>query len=387
MSAFMLNENQVMLAESARKYVERGYGSAVRAASLAHADGCSAQRWAEFAEMGWLALPLPEAEGGLGGSLADMCVLAEEMGRALVVEPWLASGVLAATLLTTAGCPEQRAAWLPKLAAGEKRIAFAAWEPGSRFDATQVGAHAEVVAGGHRLDGVKELALGAGGADAVIVCAKQKAADGSMQPTLFLIEAGAPGLALQGYAMIDGRHAAQVALRNVLVPTAARLGAEVDVAAAIAHAIDTAMVVQCAETTGAMARGLEITLEYLKTRKQFGKVLAANQVLQHRLVDLHVAVEETRALVRAAALVSGSSATERGHYAAAAKAFACQAARTAWEEVVQLHGAIGMTDEYLIGAYVKHLAASHALFGDAEQHLERIAAVDEQLHRPSASKG
>ncbi len=380
MSNFTLNENQVMLADSARKYVERGYGSAVRSASLAHAHGCMPERWAEFAEMGWLALPLPEADGGLGGSLADMCVLAQEMGRALVVEPWLASGVLAATLLANAGTAEQRSTWLPALAAGEKRIAFAAWEPGSRFDATQVSTHAEAVANGYRLSGVKELALGAGGADALIVCALVKAADGNMQFALFLIEAGTPGLVVQAYAMIDGRQAAQVSLGNLVVPTSARLAAEVDVAAAIAHAIDTAVVVQCAETTGAMARGLEITLDYLKTRKQFGKVLAANQVLQHRLVDLHVAVEETRALVRAAALVSGSSAAERSHYTAAAKAFACQAARTAWEEAVQLHGAIGMTDEYVIGAYVKHLAASHALFGDAERHLERLADAEERLH-------
>ncbi len=381
MSNFALDENQQMLADSARKYVERGYDSTVRTASLAHVNGCMPGRWAEFAEMGWLALPLPEVDGGLGGSLADMCVLAEEMGRALVVEPWLASGVLAATLLANASTAEQRATWMPALAAGGRRIAFAAWEPGSRFDATQVSTRAEAVAGGYRLDGVKELALGAGGADAIIVCAQLKAADGRMEPALFLIEAGTPGLAVQDYAMIDGRHAAQLILRNVMVPTAARLAAEVDVAAAIAHAIDTAVVVQCAETTGAMARGLEITLEYVKTRKQFGKVLAANQVLQHRLVDLHVAIEETRALVRAAALVADSTADEQGRYAAAAKAFACQAARTAWEEVVQLHGAIGMTDEYVIGAYVKHLAASHALFGDAEHHLERLADFDDQLHR------
>ncbi len=381
MSQFTLNDNQKMLAESARKYLERGYGSAVRSASLAHVHGCVPGRWAEFAEMGWLALPLPEADGGLGGALADMCVLAEEMGRALVVEPWLACGVMAATLLAHAGTAEQRAVWLPALAAGEKRIAFAAWEPGGRFDATQVGTRAEAVEGGYRLDGVKELALGAAGADALIVCARLKTADGSAQSGLFLMPAGTPGLAVQGYAMIDGRHAAQVTLRNVVVPSAARLAAPVDAAAAIACAVDTAVVVQCAETTGAMARGLEMTLEYVKTRKQFGKVLAANQVLQHRLVDLLVAVEETRALVRAAALAAGSSAAERGKYAAAAKAFASQAARTAWEEVVQLHGAIGMTDEYVIGAYVKHLAASHALFGDLSSHLETLACAEDRLRQ------
>lgn len=382
MSTFTLSENQVMLAESARKYVERGYGTAVRAASVAHAHGCSAERWSEFAEMGWLALPLPEADGGLGGSVADICVLAEELGRGLVVEPWLASGVLAATLFATAGTPAQRASWLPALAAGGKRVAFAAWEPGSRFDATQVTARAERVDGAYRLNGVKELALGAPGADAVIVCALCNATGGSTQPALFLLDAGMPGLDLQSYAMVDGRHAAHVRMHNLMAPEGARLDAAVDVARAIRMAIEEAILVQCAETTGAMARALEITLDYLKTRKQFGRVLASNQVLQHRLVDLHVATEETRALVRAAAvMVSTGSDDERGRYVAAAKAYASQAARLAWEEVVQLHGAIGMTDEYLIGAYVKHLAVSHTLFGDTEQHLERLAEIEERLHR------
>lgn len=379
MSNFALNGNQEMLTESARRYFERGYGSAVRAASLSHPNGCVPERWTEIAEMGWLAMPLPEDQGGLGASLADMCVLAEEMGRALLVEPWLASCVLASTLFSRAGTEAQRKAWLPLLAEGEKRIAFAAWEPGTRFDATQVNTRAEVTAEGYRLEGTKELALGAAGADAIIVCARLKTTDGGTQPALFLVDAGTPGLAVQGYAMIDGRSAAQVTLDSVAVPAAARMSAHVDVAAEIAHAIDTAVVVQCAETAGAMARGLEITLEYLKTRRQFGRVLAANQVLQHRLVDLFVAVEETRALVRAAALLSGESVAERRHYAAATKAFASQAARTAWEEVVQLHGAIGMTDEYRIGAFAKHLAASHALFGDIEAQLERMAANEDRM--------
>ena len=380
MSTFALNENQVMLAESARKYVERGYGSAVRAASLAHADGCSEERWAEFAEMGWLALPLPEVDGGLGGSVADICVLAEDLGRGLVVEPWPASGVLAATLLATAGTPAQRATWLPTLAAGDKRVAFAAWEPGSRFDATQVTARAERVDGAYRLNGVKELALGAPGADAVIVCALCNSTGGSTQPALFLLEAGMPGLDLQSYATVDGRHAAHVRMQNLMAPEGARLDATVDAARAIRRALEEAILVQCAETTGAMGRALEITLDYLKTRKQFGRVLASNQVLQHRLVDLHVAIEEARALVRAAAIaVTTSDDDERARYVAATKAYTSQAARLVWEEVVQLHGAIGMTDEYLIGAYVKHLAASHALFGDAEQHLERLAGIEDRF--------
>lgn len=379
MSAFSLDDNQQMLGDSARKYIERGYGRAVRAASLADAHGCAPARWNEFAEMGWLALPLPEAVGGLGGSLADMCVLAEELGRALVVEPWIASGVMAATLLAAAATPVQRAHWLPALAAGERRVAFAAWDTGSRFDAAPVNSVAEAVDGAYRLNGVKELVLGAPGADALIVCAACAGPDGVSRPTLFLLEPGMPGLELQTYAMVDGRHAAHLRMHNVTLAADQRLDPGTDATRVIGLAIDRALVVQCAETTGAMARALEITLDYLKTRKQFGRILAGNQVLQHRLVDLHVAIEETRALVRAAALAFGGAEEERQRYVAAAKAYASQAARLIWEEVVQLQGAIGMTDEYPLGAYVKHLAVSHTLFGDSEQHFERMARVEDRL--------
>lgn len=383
MSALVLDENQQMLADSARKYVLRGYDQAARAASLADPQGCAPERWREFADMGWLGLPLPEADGGLGGSLADMCVLADELGRGLVVEPWVACGVMAATLLASAGTPAQRSRWLPALAAGEKRLAFAAWESGSRFDSTRVSTVAEPGDGGYRLSGVKELVLGAPGADGLIVGALCAAQGDASRPALFLLEPGALGLELQPYIMIDGRRAAHLRMHNVPVVAEAMLAADVDATQAIELAIDRAVVAHCAETTGAMARALEITLDYLKTRRQFGRTLAANQVLQHRLVDLHVAIEETRALVRAAAVGFAGAAPGRQRYVAAAKAFASQAARMVWEEVVQLQGAIGMTDAYPLGAYVKHLAVSHTLFGDSEQHLERMAQFEER-QRPAS---
>ncbi len=375
------DDNQTMLADSARKYTERGYTAAARAASAASTHGCASLRWREFADMGWLALPLPEADGGLGGTLDDMCVLAEEMGRALVVEPWNACGVMAASLLAATADAQQRSHWLPALAAGDKRVAFAAWEPGSRFDATQIATRAEPVAGGYRLNGAKELALGAPGADALLVSAMLAAPDGTPRPALFLVEPGTAGLELQAYAMVDGRHAAHIRLAGVTVAVHARLDAAADITQTIGAAIDRATVVQCAEATGAMTRALEITLDYLKTRKQFGRILATNQALQHRLVDLHVAVEETRALVHAAARAFTGPELQRQAHVAAAKAFTSQAARLAWEEAVQMHGAIGMTDEYALSHYVKYLATTQILFGDEQLHLERLATVEDQLHR------
>ena len=383
MNSFSLSENQAMLAESARKYVERGYDAKVRAASLAHPHALMPERWHEFAEMGWLALPLPEDAGGLGGSLADSCVLAEELGRGLVLEPWIACALMGAGLLAEAGSAAQRAHWLPALAAGERRVALAAWEPGGRFDATHVTCRAEPDGDGYRLHGVKEIVLGAAGADAVIVSAQINATDGRLAPGLFLVDAASLAGRLVPHALVDGSGAAQLRLDGVRVAADARLDGAPDSARALDRALDCAIVAHAAQTVGVMARALEITLEYLKTRKQFGRVIAGNQVIQHRLVDLYVAVEEGRALVRAAAHAFAGSDAERRLHASAARVHVAQAARLAWEEAVQLHGAIGMTDEYVLGAYVKTLALAHSLFGDAEQHLERMAVAEERL-RPQA---
>lgn len=375
----VVDDNQAMLTESARKYVERGYTPALREASLESAHGCSPERWAEFAELGWLALPLPEDDGGLGGSLGDMCALAEQLGHGLVIEPLIACGVTAARLLQATADAQQRAQWLPALAAGEKRVAFAAWEPQSRFDATQIKTRAERVDGGYRLSGTKELVAGAAGADAIIVSAR---CEPTGEPALFLVASDAAGLSLQSYAMVDGRHAAHVHLTAVTVSDSARLSAAPDVAHAIEEAMDYALVVLCAETTGVMANALQTTLDYLRQRKQFGRILASNQALQHRLVDMHIAVEETRALVFAAAQAFGGDALQRRAHVAAAKAFTAQAARLLWEESVQMHGAIGLTNEYQLGRYVRHLATAHVYGGDFEHHLERLAAAEDLLQPP-----
>jgi alkylation response protein AidB-like acyl-CoA dehydrogenase len=373
MSAFTLDENQAMLAESARKYVERGYGEAVRHASAVHPHGCDPARWREFADFGWLALPLPEVHGGLDGSVADICVLAEELGRALVVEPWLPCGILAAGLMADAADEATAKQWLPALAAGERRVAFAAWEPGGRFDANRITTRADPFEGGFRLFGAKELVLGAPGADALLVSARVNGVVG-----LFLVDAAVPGLKTREHGLYDGTRGACVDFDGALAQ--ACLGGGADIAAMIELAMDRALVAHSAQTVGAMVRTFEITLDYLKVRKQFGRILAGNQVLQHRLVDLFVAVEESRALVRAAAQSFDGNAGERRNVVAATKAFVSQAARTAWEEAVQMHGAIGMTEEYVIGRYVRHLAAAHTLFGDAEHHLERMARLEEVRH-------
>lgn len=371
------DSEQAMLAESARRYGERGYGPTQRAASEAHAHGCLPERWREFAEMGWLTLPLPERDDGLGGSMEDLCVLGEELGRMLVVEPWVACAVLAAPLLSACASEAQRASWMGALAGGDKRIAFAPWEPGSRFELACAATRAERMGDGDSLSGVKELVCGAPGCDALLIAGMCDNGSNGVQPALFLVDAAAPGLSMQTHKLADGRHAARVTLNNVFVPAQARLNDAGDLMAVLQLAMDRAVLAQCAETIGAMAKALEMTLDYLKTRKQFGRLLAGNQALQHRLVDMHVAIEETRALAHGAA--QAFDGPRRTTLVAAAKAFTAQAARQVWEEAVQMHGAIGTTEEYALGRYARHLAVAHTLYGDLEMHLERLARAEDVL--------
>jgi len=358
-----LNDTQQMLADSAIRYLERGYTDAVRAASTAHAHGCDPVRWAEFAGLGWLALAIPEHDGGLGGSLAEVCVLAEQLGRGLVVEPFVAAGLLPGLLLAALPASASRNSWLDNIGNGTERLAFAPWEPQARHNTAAIATRAEFVGGDWVLNGAKGLAPGAAGADAFVVCARTSA----RRLGLFLVDAQASGLILDARALYDGRHAASLTLAGVTGAHLLSEGNDAEVLQLINQVMDCVAIAHCAETVGTMAQAMDITRDYLTMRKQFGKSIASNQVIQHRLVDLFVEIEEARSLVLAAAV----SATPR--MAAAASAYIAHAARHVWEESIQLHGAIGMTEEYVIGRYVRRLALAASLYGDSHYHLERLA--------------
>ena len=379
--ALETQDNSQMLADSARAYMERGYGAKVRDASLAHVHGCSAERWQEFAELGWLALPIAQEHGGLGGSVAEICVIAQAMGHALVNEPYLACAVLGSTLLADIAPDTVRQHWLPALCDGSKRVAFAPWEAGLDMDFRRIHTTAHKDACGWRLTGEKHLVVGGAGADAYLLAAQ---VPGSMELAVFLIAAASPGPQVNPLVLYDGQHAAQLRMEQAEAGEPLIHGPAEQVLRRLQPAMDIATVAHCAETVGAMQRAFDITLDYLKTRKQFGKAIASNQVVQHRLVDLHVEIAEARALtLRTAAHLSH---TDRGDAAllrrqiAATRACVVQTARHVWEESVQLHGAIGMTDEYQVGRYVKRLALACTLFGGLEEQLEELAALALDTH-------
>lgn len=385
MSAFTLNAQQEMLADSARDYLRRSK------AQKQHADQTSRQggeaRWAEMAGLGWLALPVPEAFGGLGGSMADICALAEELGRGVVNEPYIASAVLAGMLLADIASQVVREEWLPALADGRKRLALASWEPGARFDLTEVNTRATQDGADWSVDGKKVLVLGATGADGLLVSA---CISGSKDFGIFFLPAGGPGQRLVAQTLYDGQGAAELTMHAATGATLLYRGDRSDVLGHLEMAMDRATLAHCADTVGAMARAFAITREYLGTRSQFGKSIAANQVVQHRLVDVFVEIEEARSLMRRAASLyddtgSDTAAVQRRHVAAT-KAFVAQVAHHVWEESVQLHGAIGMTQEYEVGAYVKRLALAVNLYGDATFHLERVACSSLDSHEVHAQK-
>ncbi len=363
-----------MLADSARDYVQRGYGEAVRAESLADPHGCSARRWQECADMGWLGLPVAETDGGLGGTMHDICTLSEAMGQALVVEPFVDCAVLGSGLLSIASDAGVRAAWLPAMAEGGLRVAAAPLPSGVAANHRSIVNRARAAASGYTLQGQDSLVPGGHGAQAYLVLAM---IDGGNETGVFLLPADAPGLSATPCTLLDGQHA--VTLKFGAAAGTLLLQGAPDVVLGRVEAVQArAAVAHCAQTVGTMQRAFDITIDYLKTRKQFGRAIASNQVVQHRLVDLFVEIAEARAVTySAAAMLDQTVPPDRPtlrHQVAAARACVLQAAHLVWNEAVQLHGAIGMTDEYIVGQYVKRLVVAGSLHGSLEGEWETLAA-------------
>jgi butyryl-CoA dehydrogenase len=364
-----------MLREAAQRFAEREYSFEVRNRSAALPEGFDLAHWQRYAEMGWLALGLPEDCGGFG-DIHDQLALAEALGSMLALEPWLANLGLAAPILAASERPEHRAL-LSALAEGRMQVALAAWEPGGRYDAFETRTIATSLPNGRiRIDGRKSLVLGGGTAHRLIVSARMSGAPrdpGGI--ALFLIDINATGVSRRNLPGYDGQPLSMVELSGVEIDASALVAAPDSGWPLLESAIDRATVLACAQAVGAMDLALARTREYLSTRKQFGRVLTSNQVIRHRLVDLYVAIEQSRAITESAAGRLDAARDARIRSVSQAKAFVSQAARRTGEDAVQLHGAIGMTDEYQVGHAYKRLAAFANLFGDAPWHLQRLAAL------------
>jgi alkylation response protein AidB-like acyl-CoA dehydrogenase len=373
---FELSPEQEMLKRSVEDFLRDHGGFAQRREALESEAGFSAPTWARFAELGWLALPFSESSGGLGGSAVDTNVLLECLGARIVPCPFVATILLGGKLIELAGSSEQKAAQLPAVIGGERLLAFAATEPGSGFDHAHVETRAVRSGDGFVLDGRKSVVLHAASADAIIVSARTGGGHRERSGiSLFVVERGAAGLSRHDYRTLDGQRASDLRLEHVEVSSAALLGEVGEAFPIIDEVIDRAICALCAEAVGAMRAAIEMTREYVATRRQFGAPIGSNQVIRHRLVDMHVAAEESKSMTDMAAMRIDARPAERHAACAATKAKVGRAARFVGEQAIQLHGGIGMTDEYPVGHYYKRLATIDMSFGNAEFHLGRFAEL------------
>ncbi len=366
---FNYTEEQLALQDTLRRFIAKDYPFEHRRALAKSADGFDRAAWKTYADFGILALPFHEDFGGLNGNAIDSMLVMEMLGRGLALEPYVPTVMLCGGLIRDAASTAQKEALLPAIAGGDLLLALAHHEAGGRYGLDRVATTATAAGGGWTLDGAKAVALGAPAADKLIVSAR----DGKGL-SLFLVDARAAGVTLRAYPTQDGTRAADIRLSGVQVGTDALIGSAGGGLASVERAIDYANAALCAEAVGIMSALNEITLEYLKTRKQFGVPIGKFQALQHRMADMVIATEQARSMATLAAVRADSAdAAERSRAVAAAKAYVTQSARLVGQQAVQLHGGMGVVDELNVGHYFKRLTMIGLSFGDVDYHLGRFS--------------
>ena len=371
-----LSDEQRLLRESVDRFIAETYDADHRRRSAGDPLGFSPAIWKQFAELGWLALPIDEAHGGLGAGAVETGIVMEAFGRGLVSEPYLSTVVIGAGLIAECGSEAQKQAMLPRVADGSLRLAFAHSERAARFDLSKVETAAMETAQGWRLDGRKTAVIDGHAAGQIIVSARVASDEGATgRLCLFLVPAGTPGITLRDYARLGGGRACNLDLANVQLPTDALLGDGSDMLPQIEAVVDRALAALGAEAVGIMQIMFDMTLEYTKVRQQFGKPLSANQVIRHRLADMAMHCDEARSIALRAAVMADAEPVARGRAASGAKAKIGKSARFVAEQSVQLHGAMGVTEELDIGSYFKRLLAFDTLFGGSAHHYRRHAAL------------
>ncbi len=373
---FEFNEEQQLLADSVRKYLSANYDFEARKKLIASASGFSQSAWTMLAEMGLTSIPFSTEVGGFGGGAVDMMAAMEAFGESLVVEPILDHVALASRLIARTGSAAQRDSALPALLDGSQKASFAYLERGRRYALDAATTTATESATGWLLSGEKIVVMGASFADVFVVSAKT--AGGT---SLFLVDRKTAGVSVKSYRTVDGLRAGDVVFANVALAFDTLLGSEGNALPAIEEAVDFATALLCSEAVGAMKYACDATLEYLKTRKQFGAPIGAFQALQHRMVDMFMAAEQSRSMaimvackVDVAATASDAmSIAARKKAVSSAKVFIADAARLVSQESVQLHGGMGMTEEMKISHTFRRLTVLAQRFGDADHHLARYA--------------
>jgi pimeloyl-CoA dehydrogenase small subunit len=373
---FELTEEQQLLRHSCERYFADHYQFESRQRYAHEPRGWSLIVWKQYADLGLLGLPFAEDYGGSAGGPVETMIVMEQIGRALVLEPYLATVVLGGGFIRVGGNDAMQSENIPKIAAGELSLAFAHAERQARYDLADVATTARRDGKGFVLDGAKTLVLHGDTAEKFVVSARlsgtQTDRDGL---ALFLIDATAPGVSVRGYPTVDGLRAAEVTLSHVRADAASAIGEPGAAFPLIERIADNAMAALCAEAVGAMAAMHETTVDYMKTRKQFGVTIGSFQVLQHRAAEMLIAVEQARSMAMLATMMAAEdNARERRAAISAAKVQIGRSGRFIGQQAIQIHGGIGMTMETKVGHYFKRVTTIDTQFGDADYHLGLVAA-------------
>ena len=371
---FDVSDDQRLLKNSVDRLLRDRYGFEARRGYRTEADGWSRDIWSAFADLGLLSLPFAEAEGGFGGTPVDIALVMEAFGRTLVVEPYLSGVVLCGSLLRHGATPAERADLVEGLAAGSRVLAFAQAERQSRYSLNDITTTARVAGTTWRIDGAKTLVLHGDAADTLLVSARTAGGERERHGIgLFRVDADQPGVSRRGYPTQDGLRAAEVTFEDA---EATPLGDPGEALPAIERAEDEAIAALCAEAVGVMETMHVATVDYLKTRKQFGRAIGENQALQHRSVDMYVSLEQARSMALYATVMAGSDdADARRRAIHAAKVQIGRSGRHIGQEAIQLHGGIGVTMEYAVGHAFKRMTMIERGFGDTDSHLAALARL------------
>jgi len=374
---FSFSEEQTLLADSVEKFVMNDYPFETRQKLARSEPGFGETNWRTFADLGWLGIPFAEEDGGFGGGAVDLMILMEHFGKGLVVEPYVSSVVLAGGALKLAGSKAQKAEWLTGVIDGSRQGALAFAEPQGRFNLADLVTTARAENGGYVLSGAKCVVRGAPSADFLVVSARtsggQRDTDGI---SLFLVPTDTPGVSRRDYPTVDAFRASEIAFADVHLGADALLGEAGKGYAVLEQVIDGGILAVGAEAVGCMEVLYKATVEYCKTRQQFGQPIGKFQVLQHRMVDMFMEHEQSKSLMYMAAM-----RLDEGYDDAAKKAVSAfkvqvgKSGRFVGQSAVQLHGGMGMTDELSVGHYFKRLTTIDTLFGNGDFHLKRFGAL------------
>ena len=370
---FDFTEEQQMVRDSIARFVQDDYDWDTRKAIVASEKGLSADNWKLFAELGWLSIPFAEEHGGFGGNIVDLSVVMEELGKGLVVEPYFPTVVLFGGLIARAGNDAQQAEWLPRVIGGDVLGGFAYVERQSRFALHDCLTTATPSGDGFVLNGEKVVVFNGEQADHLVVLARTSGEQSDRTGlSLFIVEASAAGIDKMNYPMMDGQRVANVTFKDVALPADALLGEEGNALAVVEALVDEAIIALASEAVGIMGVLNAKTLEYAKTREQFGVAIGSYQALQHRMVDTMMAYEQCKSLLFKALCEYKQDPAMAAETIHALKVLIDRNAKHVFGEAIQIHGGMGMTDELDIGHYAKRLMMINTTFGDANFHRNRF---------------